>query len=56
MTYYFLIVIVYNYVDDDCISHSSDTIDDFRKFLTNDIIVFMNWFKQNSLKANPEKF
>ena len=22
---------------------------------TKDIIVFMNWFKQNSLKANPEK-
>ena len=27
-----------------------------RKFLTKDIIVSMNWFKQNSLKANPEKF
>ena len=47
---------IYNYADDNCISYSSDTIDDIRKFLTNDIIVFMNWFKQNSLKANPEKF
>ena len=47
---------IYNYADDNCISYSSDTIDDIRKFLTKDIIVFMNWFKQNSLKANPEKF
>ena len=28
----------------------------FESFLSKDIIVFMNWFKQNSLKANPEKF
>ena len=47
---------IYNYADDNCISYSSDTIDDIRKFLTKDIIVFMNWLKQNSLKANPEKF
>ena len=47
---------IYNYADDNCISYSSDTIDDIRKFLTKDIIVFMNWFKQNSLKANPVKF
>ena len=44
---------IYNYAYDNCISYSSDTIDDIRKFLTKD---FMNWFKQNSLKANPEKF
>ena len=47
---------IYNYADDNCISYNGDTIDDIRKFLTNDIMVFMNWFKQNSLKANPEKF
>ena len=47
---------VYNYADDNNISYSSDTIDTFRHFLTKDINVFMNWFKQNSLKANPEKF
>ena len=47
---------IYNYADDNCILYSSDTIDDIRKFLTNDIIVFMNWFKQNSLKAYPEKY
>ena len=47
---------IYTYADDNCISYSSDTIDDIRKFLTKDIIVFMNWFKQNSLKANPVKF
>ena len=47
---------IYNYADDNCISYSSDTIDDIRKFLTKDIIVLMNWFKQNSLKANPVKF
>ena len=47
---------IYDYADDNCISYFSDIIDDTRKFLTNDIIVFMNWFKQNSLKANPEKF
>ena len=46
---------IYNYADDNCISYSSDTIDDIRKFLTKDIIVFMNWFKQNSLKVNPVK-
>ena len=47
---------IYNYADDNCISYSSDTIDDIRKFLTKDIIVFMNWFKQNSSKANPVNF
>ena len=47
---------IYNYADDNCISYYSDTIDDIRKFLTNDIIVSMNWFKRNSLKGNPEKF
>ena len=47
---------IYNYADDNCISCSSDTIDTIRNVLTNYINVFMNWFKQNSLKANPEKF
>ena len=47
---------IYNYADDNCISYSSDTIDDIRKFLKKDIIVFMNWFQQNSLNANPVKF
>ena len=47
---------IYNYADDNCSSYSSDTIDDIRKFLTKGIIVFMNWFKQKSLKANLEKF
>ena len=47
---------IYNYADDNCISYSSDTIDTIRNVLTNDINVFMNWFKQNYLKANPEKF
>ena len=47
---------IYTNADDTCISYSSDTIDDIRKFLTKDIIVFMNRFKQNSLKANPVKF
>ena len=47
---------VYNYANDNCISYSSDTIDTIRHFLTNDINVFMNWFKQNSLKANAEQF
>ena len=30
---------IYNYADDNCISYSSETIDDIRKFLTKDIIV-----------------
>ena len=47
---------IYNYADDNCISYSSESVDSIRNFLTNDIIVFMNWFQQNSLKANPEKF
>ena len=47
---------IHNYGDDNCILYSSDTIDDIRHFLTEDSIVFMNWFKQNSLRANPEKF
>ena len=46
---------VYNYADDNCISYSSETINDIRKLLTSDNIVFMNCFKQNSLKANHEK-
>ena len=47
---------IYNYADDNCISYFRDTIDDIWKLLTKDIIVFMNWFKQNYLKASPEKF
>ena len=46
---------IYNYADDNYISYSNDTIDDIRKFLTKDIIIFMNLLKQNSLKANPVK-
>ena len=47
---------IYNYADDNCISYSSATIGTIRNFLTNDIIVFIDWFKQNYLKANPENF
>ena len=39
------------YADDNCISHSSDTIDTIRNFLTNNIIVFMNWFKQKLFES-----
>ena len=36
--------------------HSGETIDNIKKILTNDIVIFMNWFKQNSLKHNPINF
>ena len=39
---------IYNYADDNCISYSSDTIDDIQKFLTKDIIVLMNWIKKKN--------
>ena len=38
-----------------CFNYSSDPIDTIRNFLKNDINVFMNWFQQNYIKANPEK-
>ena len=41
---------IYNY--DNCIFQSSDTFDTIRIFLTNDINVFMKWFKQNSLNVD----
>ena len=39
---------IYEYTDDDCISYSSDTIDDIQKFLTKDIIIVL-WTGLNKI-------
>ena len=37
-----------NYRTYNCISYAIDTIDRIWNFMTNDTIVFIDWFKQNS--------
>ena len=47
---------LYNYADDNCISVSHQNIDVLSKQLENDTRVMVEWFAENSMKANAEKF
>ena len=47
---------LYNYADDNCISVSHQNIDVLSKQLENETRVMVEWFAENSMKVNAEKF
>ena len=47
---------LYNYADDNCISVSHQNISVLSKHLENETRVMVEWFAENSMKANAEKF
>jgi len=47
---------IYNYADDNTLSMSSSDIDDIKIKLGHDVENICDWFSQNMMKANPEKF
>jgi hypothetical protein len=47
---------LYNYADDNTLSYASSSIQDLVKTLEDDSLSLINWFSQNQMKANPEKF
>ena len=47
---------IYNYADDNCISFAGSSIDIIADTLNKEMVSLMEWFRQNSLVANPAKF
>lgn len=47
---------VYNYADDNTISYIHHDIDTIKRILTGDAMKAIAWFKDNMMKANPDKF
>jgi len=51
-----LICDVFNYADDNTVGCSGENVDDVRKQLELVSTVMINWFNENMMKVNPEKF
>ena len=49
-------VTIYNYADDNCIAYAHNDIDTIKNVLERDVEKLLDWFKNNSLEANPSKF
>ena len=47
---------MYNYADDNCIAYTHKDIETIKSVLERDIQKMLDWFKNNSLQANPSKF
>ena len=47
---------IYNYADDNCISFAGSSIDIIAHTLNKEMVSLMEWFRKNSLAANPAKF
>ena len=47
---------IYNYADDNCISFEGRSIDIITDTLHKESVSLMEWFRRNSLAANPAKF
>ena len=47
---------IYNYADDNCISFENRSIDIITDTLHKVSVSVMEWFRENSLAANPAKF
>ena len=47
---------IYNYADDNCISFEGHSIDIITDKLHKESVSLMEWFRKNSLAANPAKF
>ena len=47
---------IYNYADDNCISFAGSSINIIADTLNKEMVSLMEWFRKNSLAANPAKF
>ena len=47
---------IYNYADDNTLSMSSSDISEIKRKLGHDLEIICDWFTQNKMKANPDKF
>ena len=47
---------LYNYADDNTLSHSGNNLEGLVKILENESTILINWFGDNQMKANPDKF
>lgn len=54
--YYDLNAKVYNYADDNTLSYSDSNVNDIKLKLEADCIKAMEWFQDNNMKANADKF
>ena len=46
---------LYNYADDNTLSHSGPDLDGSVKSLVKESAILIDWFANNKMKANPEK-
>ena len=46
-------VTINNYADDNCIAYAHNDIDTIKNVLERDVEKLLDWFKNNSLEANP---
>ena len=47
---------IFNYADDNCISFAGSSINIIEDMLKKEVASLMEWFRKNSLVANPAKF
>jgi hypothetical protein len=47
---------IYNYADDNTVSYSHEKADVLKSTLETDSLSLINWFHNNKMKANPDKF
>lgn len=47
---------LYNYADDNTLSYSSKDIEELKSTLTDESQNLINWFDENCMEANPDKF
>jgi hypothetical protein len=47
---------LYNYADDNTLSHADHSIENVKKNLEKDSLSLINWFANNKMQANPDKF
>ena len=47
---------LYNYADDNTLSHSGPDLDGLVKSLEKESAILIDWFANNKMKANPDKF
>ncbi|XP_053407930.1 uncharacterized protein LOC123547654 [Mercenaria mercenaria] len=47
---------VYNYADDNTLSHCDSNVSTLKTVLENESVILINWFKNNLMQAYPDKF
>ena len=56
MFYFMERCILYNYADDNSMSHAAKTLHEVKSSLQHDGEIAIKWFSDNGMQANPEKF